>query len=258
MHVKAEVRKIAHTAIIRNRDVAEGKAYSMDGTIAAFEAACEDRKAIAGQFLSALDQAAAPKRPFPHWLLMEALPPRLVAYLAHLPIAPPLEEAFGEAFVGTREANNSARVFFNPDFAARDRRVAGLVAAFQSEVVRDELARRTGAYLDDALLRVEYCQDRSGFWLEPHRDIAAKRFTLLIYLSDDPALGDAGTDIYREDGNGTPVWAGRTPYGPGEGLIFVPGAHSWHGFEPRPIHGLRKTLIVNYVTPDWRSRHELA
>jgi hypothetical protein len=41
-------------------------------------------------------------------------------------------------------------------------------------------------------------------------------------------------------------------------LVFVPGADTWHGFAPRPIRGARRSLIVNYVKPEWRSRHELA
>lgn len=41
------------------------------------------------------------------------------------------------------------------------------------------------------------------------------------------------------------------------GLLFVPGKDTWHGFEKRPIHGLRRTLIVNYVDDSWKARHEL-
>jgi hypothetical protein len=38
----------------------------------------------------------------------------------------------------------------------------------------------------------------------------------------------------------------------------VPGADTWHGFRRRPIAGIRRSLIVNYVKSEWRSRHELA
>jgi hypothetical protein len=33
---------------------------------------------------------------------------------------------------------------------------------------------------------------------------------------------------------------------------------AWHDFRPRPIRGPRKSLIINYVTSDWRDREELA
>jgi hypothetical protein len=35
-------------------------------------------------------------------------------------------------------------------------------------------------------------------------------------------------------------------------------ADTWHGFRPRDIRGVRRSLIVNYVVPEWRARHELA
>jgi hypothetical protein len=41
------------------------------------------------------------------------------------------------------------------------------------------------------------------------------------------------------------------------GLIFIPGTKSYHGFEKRPIKGIRRSLMLNYVGPEWRARHEL-
>jgi hypothetical protein len=43
-----------------------------------------------------------------------------------------------------------------------------------------------------------------------------------------------------------------------QALIFVPGDHTWHGFEPRKIDGVRKSVIINYVTHEWRDRSQLA
>jgi hypothetical protein len=50
----------------------------------------------------------------------------------------------------------------------------------------------------------------------------------------------------------------RAPGTENRGLVFVPGEATWHGFAKRPIFGVRRLLIVNYVKPEWRSRHELA
>ncbi|HYZ23268.1 MAG TPA: 2OG-Fe(II) oxygenase, partial [Rhodopila sp.] len=96
--------------------------------------------------------------------------------------------------------------------------------------------------------------DTDGFWLEPHTDIGAKLFTMLICLSDDPDSEAWGTDLL--DAQGTPVQT--APYRRNCGLIFIPGRDTWHGFHRRPIRGVRRSLIVNYVEPEWRSRHELA
>jgi hypothetical protein len=41
-------------------------------------------------------------------------------------------------------------------------------------------------------------------------------------------------------------------------MIFVPSNITYHGFEPRQINGVRKSIIVNYVTNDWRAREQLA
>jgi hypothetical protein len=38
----------------------------------------------------------------------------------------------------------------------------------------------------------------------------------------------------------------------------VPSDSTWHGFVKRPINGLRKSVILNYVTRDWRAREQLS
>ena len=45
---------------------------------------------------------------------------------------------------------------------------------------------------------------------------------------------------------------------PGAALAFVPSDNTWHGFAPREIKQVRKSLIINYVTPEWRAREQLA
>ncbi len=41
-------------------------------------------------------------------------------------------------------------------------------------------------------------------------------------------------------------------------MIFVPSDSTYHGFEPREIQGIRKSVIINYVTNEWRAREQLA
>jgi len=41
-------------------------------------------------------------------------------------------------------------------------------------------------------------------------------------------------------------------------VIFVPGPNTWHGFERRPIEGVRRLMEINYVRPSWRDRDQLA
>lgn len=207
---------------------------------------------VGAHFRGALAGARTSRRPFVHWLLEDALPPDDIAGVLALPFAPPQSARFG----GQRECNNSTRVFFNPAQQARYPVCRRLAEGFRDPATIAALEALTGADLSSGRLRIEYCQDVDGFWLEPHRDIAVKRITILIHLSDEPALADAGTDLYEGAPHHRP--AGRAPAGAGKALIFVPGDDTWHGFTPRPIRAVRRTLIVNIVGPDWRAVEELA
>jgi hypothetical protein len=41
-------------------------------------------------------------------------------------------------------------------------------------------------------------------------------------------------------------------------MIFIPAENTWHGYTPRTIDGVRKSIIVNYVTKDWKDTYELS
>ena len=75
-------------------------------------------------------------------------------------------------------------------------------------------------------------------------------------MSDAPELHDAGTDIY--DASPQHRLVKSAPYEWNAGLAFIPGHDTWHGFSRRPIRGVRKSLIINYVSPEWRAVQELA
>ena len=77
---------------------------------------------------------------------------------------------------------------------------------------------------------------------------------MFIYLSRDKGNADWGTDIYRSANE----LAFRLPFHSNMGTIMIPANDTWHGFQKRPMDGVRRTLIVNYVTRDWRAREQLA
>jgi hypothetical protein len=198
----------------------------------------------------AIGDARRDPEPFRHWLFRDLLPVELYRALRDLE-APPPATCDGS---GRRETMNGTRLFFDPALREATPAVETLAAIFQDPNTVGELEFLTGAELAGTSLRIEYCLDTEGFWLEPHTDIAAKRFTLLIYLSDAPGAEAWGTDLL--DGEGRLV--DRPKAWPNSAVAFIPAADTWHGFAPRPIDGVRRTLIVNYVTADWRARHELA
>jgi hypothetical protein len=86
-------------------------------------------------------------------------------------------------------------------------------------------------------------------------DIKEKRITIQIYLNTGPDAASLGTDLYRPDKS----WHSRAEATSGKALVFLSREpESWHGFEKRAAPSLRRSLIVNYVSADWRSRHELS
>jgi hypothetical protein len=209
-----------------------------------------DSTMVARHFLDSLNCAAICDAPFRHWLLDSILPDATCRAIDALSVTP---RVIGDT-QGKRETHNSARLFFGRAQQAREAVCRHLAAALQDRTVVQRLQALCNVTLAGGFLRIEYCLDTDGFWLEPHTDIGAKLFTMLIYLSDDPGSAGWGTDLL--DAAGTLVLT--TPYRRDSGLIFIPGADTWHGFHRRRITGVRRSLIVNYVKPEWRSRHELA
>ncbi|AJY46961.1 2OG-Fe(II) oxygenase [Martelella endophytica] len=208
----------------------------------------DDLLAISASLGAAFAQAQKVTEPYDHWLLSKLFPTHILQQLQTMAAPAPGPQLLS----GTRESNNETRYYLNAESNRKHRFCAAVSAAFQTMTVVTGIEQMTGAHLEGSYLRIEYAQDSDGFWLVPHTDIGAKLFTLLIYLSgEDEQLG---TDIY----SARDAWAGRTPFAPNLGLAFVPSDKTWHGFEKRPIRGIRKTLIVNYVKPEWRARDQLA
>lgn len=207
---------------------------------------------VAESFVDCLANARRETSPFDYWLLSNPLPDGFCDAIASLPFAPPK----GAMFDGKRETNNSTRVYFTPEKQAKHVVCRRVVEGFQDPRVRRAIEETTETNLSDGRLRIEYCQDTEGFWLEPHTDIFVKKFTMLVYLSDNHDLRSAGTDIHE----GPPdfKYVGSAPYEKNKGVIFIPGENTWHGVGHHPIRGIRKSLIINYVTSKWRDKWELS
>jgi hypothetical protein len=209
-----------------------------------------DAGAVAATLLSCLDCSEAATYPYRHWLIHGVLPEDTCAAIDALPLNPP---PIGDT-MGKRETHNSSRLFFGAEQRALHPVCDALASALQSHTVARRLESRCGTVLAGSFLRIEYCLDKEGFWLEPHTDIGAKLYTMLVDLSDEPGSEAWGTVVL----DGPETLVATTPYVRNGGLIFIPAADTWHGFHRRPIVRVRRSLIVNYVRPEWRSPHELA
>lgn len=201
--------------------------------------------------VAAFKKARAVALPFHHWLFEDAIPKALCHEIITLPIeAARIEETYGK-----RDSHNDSRRFFDPALQQKRHVVHEVATLFQSKPVVRSLESLCGVSFKGSYLRIEYCQDREGFWLEPHMDIKEKIITMQIYLNTASDAATLGTDLYDNDKKPFST----APSTLGQGMIFIPKEpNSWHGFEKRPIKDVRRSLIINYVTGDWRSRHELS
>lgn len=205
---------------------------------------------IAASFTNSLKASQRKSEPYRYWLLEKVLPSSVARELYALPLSPPE----GLVFSGRRETNNASRTYFGEENRRRFAVGDALARAFQAKETVAAIEEECGTSLVGTSLRLEFCQDVEGFWLEPHTDIGVKRFTMSLYLCKGQNAADLGTDIYDANRN----WVGSAPSGFNTAMIFIPSNTTFHGFRERPIPGVRKSIIINYVTQEWRNRHELA
>jgi hypothetical protein len=201
-------------------------------------------------FLMSIDRGKRSEQPYRNWSLINCFPADTVDGILALPLeAPPLDGVSGK-----RELHNDTRKYFDVENRKRFPVCNAVSEALQDKRVTSRIEKAFGTDLKGTFLRVEFAQDTDGFWLEPHTDLGVKAFTLLLYLSKDPSHHDLGTDIY--DAKKSHV--GRSPFISNSAMVFVPSNGTFHGFEKRSINGVRTSLVINYVTNEWRAREQLS
>jgi hypothetical protein len=206
--------------------------------------------AVVTAMRSSIASAQRTDQPYKHWFLTGCLSDDAVRAVQDLPFAAPALSGVS----GKRELHNATRKYFDAENRAAFPVCEAVADAFQGATLTREIETHFGTSLKGTYLRIEFAQDTDGFWLEPHTDLGVKVFTMLLYLSTDPQHAVLGTDIYDNDKK----HIGRSPFVPNGAMVFVPSTNTYHGFEPRPIAGVRKSVIINYVTHEWRAREQLA
>lgn len=194
--------------------------------------------------------AEAHESPYPHWFVRGVFPLEIHDTLKIAPF--PVGDLGGVS--GTREAHNPDRVYFSGRNLENFEDCRAVAEAFQDKETVRLFHDVFGADLNGSFVRIEYAQDINGFWLKPHTDIGVKLFTMLISMSDEPSHAGLGTDIYAD----AKRHVGRSPFNPNSAMVFIPSDRTWHGFKKRPIRGVRRSIIVNYVSQEWRARAQLA
>ena len=208
-----------------------------------------DVAAAKAKLAASLHAAPRTETPYRHWDLSNIFGAETVAELNSLPF--PAPDLGGVS--GARELHNNTRRYFDADNIAAFPVCRTIAETFQDAETVAMIEQVTGAKLDGCYLRIEYAQDVDGFWLAPHTDLGVKKLTMLYYLGDEDQA-DLGTDIFVD----ADTWAKRSTFNADSALVFVPSNNTWHGFNPREIGGVRKSVIINYVTDEWRAREQLA
>ena len=206
--------------------------------------------AIVDSLLASMASAKVSEKPYRNWYMTRCLPEDCIDAVLGLPFPPPTLGGVS----GKREIHNATRRYFDQENMERHAVCKAFNEAFQDRRVTDRIASTFGTKLSGNFLRVEFAQDTDGFWLEPHTDLGVKVFTMLLYLSKDPSHSNLGTDIYDAEKR----HVGRSAFAPNTAMVFVPSTDTYHGFEKRSIAGVRKSIIINYVTSEWRAREQLA
>jgi hypothetical protein len=206
--------------------------------------------AIITTLMDSFERSKHRNTPYAHWFLDGCLPPEALKATLALPFEAP---SLG-GISGRREVHNATRKYFDVENRARYPIVRALADVLQDDRITRAVERLFDTRLDESYLRIEFAQDTDGFWLEPHTDLGVKLFTFLLYLSPDASHTTLGTDIYDSEKR----HVGRSPFAPNTAMAFVPSAITYHGFEPRKIEGVRKSVIINYVTSEWQAREQLA
>ena len=205
---------------------------------------------IVRNFIRSVDTAKRSDQPYRNWSLTACLPQDTVDDILALPFdAPSLDGVSGK-----RELHNNTRKYFDAENRNLFPVCEAVAQAFQDKRLTSHIEKAFGTNLKGTYLRIEFAQDIDGFWLEPHTDLGVKSFTLLLYLSKDPSHKDLGTDIYDAEKR----HFGRSPFASNAAMVFVPSNNTYHGFEKRSIKGVRTSLIINYVSNEWRAREQLA
>lgn len=192
-----------------------------------------------------INTARNDNHPFPHWIIRDFLTEEFCQKLFnHIPVAKK-EGLYDGTRAGdylNRTTQDITRFFLTADIIKQYPFLKEIITAMLCPKLVSEISSRFFTDLSNCYLRVEYIADRNGFYLIPHQDIVEKKLTVFVYLGDGSE--NCGTDLY----DSKKKWVKTIPFKHNTGYIFVPGEDTWHGFEKKKINGIRRAILLNYVT----------
>lgn len=204
--------------------------------------------------ISSINTSKIYNKPYKHWVFENFLEQDVLDKILELDI--PIG---GNGYNNTRNVDNdeTQRTYLKESTLKNYPIFKNIEDIFTNDNFKKSLEAKLGVNLKKyPHLRVEFVQDVSPFCLVPHTDETVKACTILIYLSKDMDSESMGTELYEnEDMSGLTV---KAPFISNTGYIFLPdGKTTWHGIKEVNFEGIRKVLIINYVSSEWRDTHQL-
>ena len=134
---------------------------------------------------------------------------------------------------------------------------AKLIGEMQSSALRQAIADKFELDLSNAPAMITVRGQTTVRDGQIHRDSAAKRVTILLYLNPTTAAWARQEGCLRllRGPDNLEDYAIEVPPVDGTLLVFPNGANTWHGH--KPYSGRRFTVQLNYMTTDARARYEM-
>ena len=189
--------------------------------------------------------------PFQHWEINNCLDHNTLNEITNAEI--PTGE---RVYDGTRAADHTGkgidgklRLFITKQNSKYFPCLTKVINILQTQLISQKISTLIKKDLTSSYVRLEIIGDKKGFWLKPHKDIAEKLMTMMIWTNPYKESEKLGTDLYDKNYK----LVKTVKYTHNDGYFFSSGNDTWHGLELKKIKKERRCIQINYVTfeTDW-------
>ena len=198
-----------------------------------------------------LDEIKEYRDPFNHWEFCNCLNIETIDEIVNAMVP-----KGSRAYDGTRAADHTGkgidgklRLFVTKDNSNYFPNLTKVINSLQSKIIYTKISELIKKDLSNSFVRLEIIGDKKGFWLKPHKDIAEKLMTMMIWTNPYSESENLGTDLYDKNYK----LIKTIKYNHNNGYVFSSGKDTWHGLEQKEIKKERRCVQINYVTfnTDW-------
>ena len=189
--------------------------------------------------------------PFNHWVFSNCLEEGALDEISYSNIP-----SGDRMYDGTRAADHTGqgvdgklRLFITKNNCQNFPYLTKLIQSLQNKEMVNKISKIIDKDLSNSYVRLEVIGDKKGFWLKPHKDIAEKLMTMMVWANPYNEASNLGTDLYDKNFK----LVKTIKYVHNSGYFFSSGDDTWHGLELKEIQKERRCIQINYVTfnTDW-------